>query len=87
MTAVTTALHTPVALRRWNAESLRGLARAAVAEQVPPAVEATPARPSSPASTPWLDPAVVAMSFQRADGEWHFCPWLLAGREDLYSAI
>jgi hypothetical protein len=32
----------------------------------------------------WLDPAVLALSFQRGDGEWRFSPWLIAGREDLY---
>ena len=33
---------------------------------------------------PWIDPQVVALSIQRADGQWHYCPWLAAGRDDLY---
>ena len=33
---------------------------------------------------PWIDPAVVALSCQRHDGEWRYCPWMTAGREDLY---
>lgn len=33
---------------------------------------------------PWIDPAVVALSCQRPDGEWRYCPWMTAGREDLY---
>jgi hypothetical protein len=32
---------------------------------------------------PWIEPGVVALSVQRADGEWRYCPWLLAGRDDL----
>jgi hypothetical protein len=35
---------------------------------------------------PWLDPQVIALSFQRADGEWHYCPWMTEGRDDLYAA-
>ncbi|HET9051617.1 MAG TPA: hypothetical protein VFO60_07925 [Candidatus Dormibacteraeota bacterium] len=49
---------------------------------------ARPAAPSAKrrrrAERPWIDPAVVALSCQRPDGEWRFCPWMTAGREDLY---
>jgi hypothetical protein len=80
---------------------LREAARAAFAELFPAPQSLAPApqrsspapqRPSQAlqrrvAEKPWLDPRVVAMSFQRADGQWLFCPWLMAGRDDFYSEI
>ena len=73
---------------------LREAARAAFAElfPAPQSVAPAPQRPSPApqrrvAEKPWLDPRVVAMSFQRADGHWLFCPWLMAGRDDFYSEI
>lgn len=45
------------------------------------------ARPAGvEADEPWIDPAVVALSLQRADGEWRYCPWLITGSDDLLDA-
>ena len=53
----------------------------------PPADRRHARRPAGVgAEEPWIDPAVVALSLQRPDGEWRYCPWLITGSDDLLGA-